>query len=80
MFSPVITQIGTSSPSIETEVDKVEEFIKDSGFKYDLDERNSMTIEGPWDNVMNFIGQVHLLLHDNGVVRLHSNIRVGTDL
>ena len=35
-------------------------------------------IEGSWDTVMRLIGQAHALLHQNGVVRVQSDIRVGT--
>lgn len=36
------------------------------------------TIEGPWDEVMDLIGQMHQILHEKGVVRIQSDIRVGT--
>lgn len=35
-------------------------------------------VEGPWDDVMRVIGQAHSLLHENGVVRIQSDIRVGS--
>ena len=34
--------------------------------------------EGPWDDVMRVIGQAHSMLHQNGVVRIQSDIRVGS--
>jgi uncharacterized protein (TIGR00106 family) len=34
--------------------------------------------EGSWDQVMKVIGQCHSLLHENGVVRIQSDIRVGS--
>jgi uncharacterized protein YqgV (UPF0045/DUF77 family) len=34
--------------------------------------------EGSWDDVMRVIGQCHALLHQNGVVRIQSDIRVGS--
>lgn len=34
--------------------------------------------EGSWDAVMHLIGQAHTLVHQNGVVRIQSDIRVGT--
>ena len=36
------------------------------------------TVEGSWEDVMRVIGQCHSLLHANGVVRIQSDIRVGT--
>lgn len=36
------------------------------------------TIDGTWDEVMKVIGQCHTLIHGMGVVRIQSDIRVGT--
>jgi uncharacterized protein YqgV (UPF0045/DUF77 family) len=35
-------------------------------------------VEGSWDDCMRVIGQCHAMLHSNGVVRIQSDIRVGT--
>ena len=37
-----------------------------------------MLAEGSWDQVMHTIGQAHSLLHANGVVRIQTDIRVGS--
>jgi uncharacterized protein (TIGR00106 family) len=37
-----------------------------------------VNLEGPWEDVMRVIGQAHSLLHENGVVRIQSDIRVGS--
>ncbi|KAK3676985.1 UPF0045 protein M15 [Recurvomyces mirabilis] len=34
--------------------------------------------EGSWDECMTIIGQCHSLVHANGVVRIQSDIRIGT--
>lgn len=34
--------------------------------------------EGSWDEVMRVIGQCHAMLHQNGIVRIQSDIRVGS--
>lgn len=34
--------------------------------------------EGTWDEVMRLIGQAHTLVHQNGVVRVQTDIRAGT--
>ena len=39
---------------------------------------NTVGIEGTWDECMTIIGQCHTLVHTNGVVRIQSDIRVGT--
>lgn len=36
------------------------------------------TIAGPWLEVMDLIGQMHAKLHEKGIVRIQSDIRVGT--
>jgi uncharacterized protein YqgV (UPF0045/DUF77 family) len=36
------------------------------------------TTEGPWDEVMRLIGQAHTIMHEKGVVRVQTDIRVGT--
>lgn len=35
-------------------------------------------IEGSWDRVHQVIGQAHTILHQKGIVRIHTDIRVGT--
>lgn len=35
-------------------------------------------IEGSWDEVMRLIGQAHTLVHQNGVLRVQTDIRAGT--
>ncbi|KAL9112581.1 MAG: hypothetical protein Q9227_003152 [Pyrenula ochraceoflavens] len=36
------------------------------------------TPEGSWDAVMKTIGQAHSMLHVKGIVRIQSDIRVGS--
>ena len=36
--------------------------------------------EGSWDAVMGVIGQAHTMLHEKGVVRIQTDIRVGSRL
>ncbi|CAN9227909.1 unnamed protein product [Alternaria alternata] len=38
----------------------------------------SVSKEGSWDDVMRVIGQCHAMLHQNGIVRIQSDIRVGS--
>jgi uncharacterized protein YqgV (UPF0045/DUF77 family) len=41
---------------------------------------SSLTLikEGKWDEVMRLIGQAHTLVHQNGVARVQTDIRVGS--
>ena len=34
--------------------------------------------DGSWDDVTRIIGQAHSMLHDKGIVRIQSDIRIGT--
>lgn len=38
----------------------------------------TLCIEGSWDEVTRIIGQAHQLLHEQGVVRIQSDIRIGS--
>ncbi|KAG9751253.1 hypothetical protein KCU73_g6381, partial [Aureobasidium melanogenum] len=55
--------LGTPTASVSKEVSQVQRLLKK---------------KGSWDDVMRVIGQAHGLLHDNGVVRIQSDIRVGS--
>lgn len=37
-----------------------------------------ITVEGSWDQVHRVIGQAHTLLHNQGIVRIQTDIRVGS--
>lgn len=37
-----------------------------------------MGAEGSWDDVMRLIGQAHFMLHKKGIVRIQTDIRVGS--
>jgi len=37
-----------------------------------------LSVEGSWDEVMRLIGQAHTLVHQNGVLRVQSDVRIGT--
>lgn len=34
--------------------------------------------EGTWDEVTKVIGQAHSMLHEQGIVRVHTDIRIGS--
>jgi uncharacterized protein (TIGR00106 family) len=38
----------------------------------------TMYVEGSWEDVMRVIGQAHSMLHEKGIVRIQSDIRVGS--
>jgi uncharacterized protein (TIGR00106 family) len=47
-----------------------------SGRKYGL--TLFTKIEGSWADVTRVIGQAHSLLHDQGIVRIQTDIRIGS--
>lgn len=69
--------IGTCSASVSDEVTKITQLAEQSELSTTLHSAGT-TIEGPWSEVMDLIGQMHQILHDSGVVRIQSDIRVGT--
>lgn len=72
-----IIPLGTPTASVSKEVSQVQRLLKKSGLVYSMHSAGT-TVEGPWDDVMRVIGQAHSLLHENGVVRIQSDIRVGS--
>ncbi|KAF2673918.1 DUF77-domain-containing protein [Microthyrium microscopicum] len=69
--------MGTATASVSEEVAEVQRLLKQSGLKYHLHSAGT-TVEGSWDDVTKVIGQAHEMLHQNGIVRVHSSIRIGT--
>ncbi|KAF1816187.1 putative cell wall biogenesis protein Ecm15 [Eremomyces bilateralis CBS 781.70] len=69
--------LGTPTASVSQEVTDVVRLIQRSGLSYSTHSAGT-TLEGSWDDVMRVIGQAHQLLHENGVVRIQSDIRVGS--
>lgn len=74
-----IVPIGTGSVSVSDEITLITKYLRENpdGLIITLHSAGT-TIEGNWDKVMNKIGKMHELLHENGVGRIQSDIRVGT--
>ena len=51
---------------------------KRNHFKLCLKQVANTKAEGSWDEVMKLIGQAHTLVHQNGVLRVQTDIRAGT--
>ncbi|KAF1943711.1 cell wall biogenesis protein-like protein Ecm15 [Clathrospora elynae] len=69
--------LGTPTASVSKEVAEVQRLLKKSGLEYSMHSAGT-TVEGSWDDVMKVIGQCHSMLHQNGIVRIQSDIRVGS--
>ncbi|KAJ9158436.1 hypothetical protein NKR19_g3290 [Coniochaeta hoffmannii] len=69
--------VGTGTLSVAKEVAEVQRLLKASGLKYTMHSAGT-TVEGSWDDVFRVIGQAHSLVHQTGVVRIQTSMRVGT--
>ncbi|CAD1812140.1 hypothetical protein FOB58_004452 [Candida parapsilosis] len=69
--------IGTNSASVSDEVTIITKLAQESSLHTTLHSAGT-TIAGPWNEVMDLIGSMHQVLHERGVVRIQSDIRVGT--
>ncbi|PGH02505.1 hypothetical protein AJ79_07618 [Helicocarpus griseus UAMH5409] len=69
--------IGTSSPSVSQQIADIQRLVEKSGVKYVMHSAGT-TLEGSWDAVFGVIGQAHAMLHKQGIVRIQTDVRVGT--
>ncbi|KAF7559814.1 hypothetical protein G7046_g4323 [Stylonectria norvegica] len=69
--------IGTGSVSVAAEIAEVQKVLQASGLKYTLHSAGT-TVEGSWDEVMTAVGKAHAVVHQRGVVRVQSSMRVGS--
>lgn len=63
--------------SVSREVTVCERLLRESGLKTQLHAYGT-NVEGEWDEVFAAIRRCHEVLHEMGVVRISSSIRVGT--
>ena len=71
-------KIGTKTASVSDEITAISKLAEDSLLSTTLHSAGT-TIAGPWNEVMDLIGQMHELLHNkHDVLRIQSDIRVGT--
>ncbi|TKX23450.1 putative thiamine-binding protein [Elsinoe australis] len=69
--------LGTPTASVSKEIADVQRLLAKSGLKYSMHSAGT-TVEGSWTEVMTLIGQAHGMLHTKGIVRIQSDIRVGS--
>jgi len=69
--------IGTPTASVSREIAEVQRLMAKSGLSYSMHSAGT-TVEGSWDDVMRVIGQAHTLVHQNGIPRVQTDIRVGS--
>ena len=71
-------QLGTGSPSVSDFVTKIEKKIRESPLKSTLHSAGT-TIEGPWDDVMKLIGELHEYSHELGFVTRTDKVQTAED-
>ncbi|OAX84514.1 hypothetical protein ACJ72_01105 [Emergomyces africanus] len=69
--------MGTSSPSVSKQIADIQRLVEKSGLKYVMHSAGT-TLEGSWDAVFAVIGQAHTMLHKQGIVRIQTDVRVGS--
>jgi uncharacterized protein (TIGR00106 family) len=63
--------------SVSREVTECERILRESGLKTKLHAYGT-NVEGEWDEVMAAVKRCHERLHEMGVPRISTNIRIGT--
>lgn len=69
--------MGIDGVSVSRYIADIQRVLKASGLKYYM-HGNGTTVEGSWTDVTAIIGKCHSMLHDQGVVRCHTDIRIGS--
>ncbi|KAK6538818.1 hypothetical protein TWF694_010383 [Orbilia ellipsospora] len=69
--------IGTPTASVSRYIANVQKLLCASGVKHSMHSAGT-TIEGTWDEVTKVIGKAHALLHKQGIVRIQTDIRIGS--
>lgn len=63
--------------SVSREVTECERILRESGLKTKLHAYGT-NVEGEWDEIMAAVKRCHEALHEMGVVRVSTSIRIGT--
>lgn len=71
-----VVPMGVST-SVSNEIALIESLIRKSGLKNQLHPYGTV-IEGEWDDVMALVKECHTLLHNKGIKRLFTSIKIGT--
>ncbi|OOF98933.1 hypothetical protein ASPCADRAFT_127520 [Aspergillus carbonarius ITEM 5010] len=72
-----MTQIGSQNASFSKQVADIQRLMQKSGLKYQM-HATGTTVEGSWDQVSQIIGFAHTLIHQEGITRIQTDIRITT--
>ncbi len=71
-----IIPIGTGL-SLSPYIAACEMILAESGLHYEL-HANGTSVEGEWDDVFNIIRRCHEKIHSMGVMRIHTDVKLGS--
>ncbi|KAE8367828.1 hypothetical protein BDV27DRAFT_123230 [Aspergillus caelatus] len=69
--------IGSQNASFSKQIAEIQELLQKSGLKYQMTATGT-AVEGPWDQVARVIGYAHTLIHQEGIPRIQTDIRITT--
>ncbi|KAJ5216009.1 cell wall biogenesis protein [Penicillium cinerascens] len=69
--------IGSQNASFSQQIADIQRLIQQSGLKFVM-HATGTTLEGTWDEVSRLIGFAHSLVHQEGIARVQTDIRVQT--
>ncbi|KAF7322434.1 hypothetical protein HMN09_00021500 [Mycena chlorophos] len=69
--------IGTPSPSVAEEIAECQRVLEKSGLVFKMHGYGT-NLEGPWSAVSQAIHDCHAALHAKGILRIATDIRIGT--
>ncbi|KAJ9293358.1 hypothetical protein DTO271G3_7854 [Paecilomyces variotii] len=72
-----LVPIGHQTTSFSQQIADVQRLVQQTGLKFMMHSTGT-TVEGPWDQVMQVIGWAHTLIHQQGIARIQTDIRITT--
>ncbi|PYH91956.1 cell wall biogenesis protein [Aspergillus ellipticus CBS 707.79] len=69
--------IGSQNVSFSKQVADIQRLMQSSGLKYQMHATGTI-IEGSWEEVSRIIGYAHSLIHQEGIPRIQTDIRIIT--
>ncbi|KAJ0426527.1 hypothetical protein BJY00DRAFT_91306 [Aspergillus carlsbadensis] len=70
-------QVGSESPSFSREIAEIQQLMQQSGLKFQM-HATGTTVEGSWEQVARVIGCAHTMLHQEGIPRIQTDVRIIT--
>ena len=74
---PLHRENNTQNASVREEVAIAHKILRDTGCNCTLHAYGT-NVEGDYDTIMNALKKIHLTLHERGIVRIHTNLKIGS--